>query len=104
MDRLACLTVGEAHDIDGGGFVEGVDGPDIAGEVRCDHGAVHPRAASQRLEVTTVEGNTQELAIERPLLPTDKVELAALLIQRYRGLSRPIAAGELPNQSPIRRI
>ena len=63
MDRLACLTVVKADDIDGGRFVEVVEGADIAGEVRCDHGAVDSGPMSERLRTAAVQRNPVELAI-----------------------------------------
>ena len=93
MDRLDCPSVAHVDDVDVGWLRPVVPDVDEAGEVGCDLDPMHPRLTSEALWFTTVQRNSEELALQRALLPADEIELAALLVQRHRRLGRPVAPG-----------
>src|SRR5256885_15219104 len=101
MDRPRSLLVVQAHNIDVRGLVEIVEDADIAGEIGCQDGAVYPGPTRESLRFTTVQGDTEELAIEGSFLPANEVELAALLIEGHRRFRRPFAPGQLPDQRAV---
>src|SRR2546422_3425466 len=104
MDRDRSPAIAQADDADGWRLHQAVPDVDIAREIGSDHGAVHPRRACQTLWFTAVQRNPEELPLEGGLLPTNEVELPALLVQGHRRFGRPLAPGELPDQRAIGRI
>src|SRR5207237_10205118 len=80
--------------------------PDIdeAGEIRRDLGTVDAGFVRQALGFAAFERHPEHVPLEGTVPPTDEVELPPVVVERQRGLGRPLAVGELPDQSPIWRI
>ncbi len=92
MQHLLRPTAEAAHG-DARRMLVAIPDVDKAGEVGCDLGAVHPGFRGEALGLAAVEGDPEEVALQRTGLPAQEIELAGLIVQRDRRLGRPLATG-----------